>query len=470
MEHIRPFFQWQVLLDILLITTLLYSIYRTLRTTGAWKIALGLTFTAGVAVIARVLDLQGLEWIFSNFSQIALVAMLIIFQPEIRRILERSFSFNRSRRGDMEQQIPEIIDQVLFDLVKNRWGALLVFTGEIPIQQWVTEGVSLEAVPSVPLMLSLFDPSSPGHDGAAVLEGNRITRFGVHLPLSTTNKLTSEYGTRHHAALGLAEKTDSLIFAVSEERGVVTAFRDGLLQKMNDRGDAARLIHEHHLQREPITSGRKTKKAFFFSLGEIAVSLLVAIILWTTLIQARTEVREMLFTVPIEYSKTAKNIMLVGKQTEVKLLLEGPLSVLRTVEPSLLRVKIDLSAFPLGKHHIALSNSNIDIPGKLRLIEMVPTDFDLEIKQVEERNISINPQLIGALPKGYRLVGINIFPSAIAIADPGDTTSLTTTPIYLNGLRESTTVQCKIIVPEKFQSQGWKWPDVSVNLTISENK
>jgi uncharacterized protein (TIGR00159 family) len=470
MDDIRFYFQWQVLLDLLLITILLYSIYRTLRATGAWKIALGLTFTAGIAVFARVLGLQGIEWIFSNFSQIALVALLIIFQPEIRRILERSFSFSHGRRGGIEQQIPEIIDQVLFDLAQNRWGALLVFKGEIPIKQWVTDGVRLEALPSVPLLVSLFDPSSPGHDGAAVFEGNRITRFGVHLPLSQTNKLSSDYGTRHHAALGLAEKTDALVFAVSEERGIVTAFRNGTLQRISNRGDAARLIQEHHEEQEPVAGIRKTKKDVFFSLGEVAFSLLVAILIWTTLIQSRTEIREMFFTVPIEYSKPAKNIVLSGKQAEAKLLLEGPLSILRTVEPSLLRVRVDLSSLKPGKHHISLENAAIDIPNNLRLLEIQPTEFDLVVKQAEELNIPIQPQFIGAVPTGYKLTGMDISPSTIVVADPGNITFLTTTPIYLNGLRENTTVLCKIIVPEQMHSRERKWPDVSVRLTISEDK
>ena len=470
MEGIRFFFQWRVLLDLLLITILLYTVYRALRATGAWKIALGLTFTAGIAVSARVLGLQGIEWMFSNFSQIALVALLIIFQPEIRRILERSFSFSHARRGGIEQQIPGVIDQVLFDLAQNRWGALIVFKGEIPIQQWVTDGVVLEALPSVPLLVSLFDPSSPGHDGAAVFEGNRITRFGVHLPLSQTNKLSNDFGTRHHAALGLAEKTDALVFAVSEERGIVSAFRNGSVQKIRDRGDAARLIVEHYEQREPVDGIRKTKKDFFFSLAEVAISLLVAILIWTTLIQSRTEIREMFFTVPIEYSKSSKNIALSGKQAEAKLLLEGPLSILRTLEPSLLRVQVDLSTLLPGKHHITLSNANIDMPGKLRLVEIQPAAFDIVIKQVEERNIPIQPQFIGAVPNGYRLTSMEISPSTIVVTDPGNTTFLTTTPIFLNGLRESTTVLCKIVIPEKMHFREGKWPDVIVRLTISEDK
>ncbi|MFH1217770.1 MAG: diadenylate cyclase [Pseudomonadota bacterium] len=467
----RNFLEWRVILDIALITLLLYSFYRTLRATGTWKIALGLTFAAGISLVARLLGLQGFEWIFSNFSQIAVVALLIIFQPEIRRILERSFSFGHSRSIGIEIQTEEIIDQVLFDLAERRWGALLVFQGDVPLQQWVTEGVRIEAIPGGQLLLSLFDPTSPGHDGAAIIAGERISRFGVHLPLSRTNRLSKDLGTRHHAAMGLAEKTDALVFAVSEERGVVTAFLDGEMRKMKSRGDAAKLIHEHNQRFDTFSGGAVWKKKnTLLTFVEIGVSFSLAVLLWLTLIQSGTEIREMLFTVPIEYNKAAKNIEVIGKQEEVKLLMEGPLATLRSIDPYQLRVQVDLASLGPGRHQIDLSDANIVVPNKLRLIDIQPQNFKVQLKQVVARNISITPQFVGTLPAGYRINRMEITPATITVENAGHIDTLTTTPIYLSGLGENATVQCRIVVPETLQSQEKKWPEVAVKLTIVKEK
>ncbi len=472
----RIFFEWRVILDILLIMVLIYSMYRALRATGAWKIALGLTFAVGVALVARVLSLDGIEWLFSIFSQIALVAVLIIFQPEIRRVLERSFSFHHARRGRMDDSVPEVLDQALFDLAEKHWGGLVVLAGEVPINQWVTEGVRLDAVPSVPLLMSIFDPYSPGHDGAAMIEGGRLSRFAVHLPLSVTNRLPNTFGTRHHAAMGLSEKTDSLVFAVSEERGVVTAFRDGERYKMKKRGEVADLIGKFNAYREPVAGGRRTKKYLFITLGEIVVSLSLSVLIWVTFVQPKTEIREMAYSVPIEYSPPAKHLTLSAKPAEAKLLLKGSVSDLRALDPSQLRVQVDLSSLAPGKHRIDLSKADLVVPKNLKLRDVQPDSFDLEVKEIKKvslRSVPLQPQLIGSLPDGFILTSIETTPSSIVIEenDSDDIAYLATNPISLEGLQESVTVSSKVIVPEKLASQAEKWPDVTVQLAISaENK
>lgn len=468
--------EWRTILDVLLITVLIYSIYRALRATGAWKIALGLTLAVGVALVARLLGLDGIEWLFSIFSQIALVALLIIFQPEIRRVLERSFSFHHARRSKTDESVPEVLDQALFDLAEKHWGGLVVLAGEVPINQWVTEGVRLDAVPSVPVLMSLFDPYSPGHDGAAIVEGGRLSRFAVHLPLSVTNRLPNTYGTRHHAAMGLSEKTDSLVFAVSEERGLITAFRDGTLYKMKKRGEVADLIGKFKAYREPVASGRRTKKYFFITLGEIVVSLSLAVLIWVTFVQPKAEIRKMAYAVPIEYSPAAKNTTLSAKPMEAKFLLEGSVADLRALDPSQLRIRVDLSSLTPGKHRVFLTKADLVFPKNLKLREVQPDFFDLDVKEIRKvslRKVPVQPQLIGSLPDGFILTSVEAVPSSIAIEESGsdDISYLATTPIHLQGLQESVTVVSKVVVPEKLASQAGKWPDVTVRLAISaENK
>jgi len=228
---------WRVLLDIVVFAAFFYTIYRTLRASGTWKIAVALSLAAVTSMVASFLELRGVEWLFSNLSQVAVIALLIIFQPEVRRFLEHSIVFGRNSIKGESGDLGVLLDEALFDLASRKWGALIVLPGKDPLKQWLTEGVLLDAHPSHSLLLSIFDPDSPGHDGAVIIDNGRVKSFGVRLPLSASNKLPKKYGTRHHAALGLAEKTDAVVLAVSEERGVVSVFQDGRINELEKKGD-----------------------------------------------------------------------------------------------------------------------------------------------------------------------------------------------------------------------------------------
>jgi len=202
---------WRVLLDIIVFAAFFYTIYITLRASGTWKIAVGLSLAAFASIIASLLELRGVEWLFTNLSQVAVIALLIIFQPEVRRFLEHSIGFGKNLANREAKSLAVLLDEALFDLSRRRWGALIVLPGKDPLKQWLTPGTLLDAHPSHSLLLSIFDPDSPGHDGAIIIERGKVHRFGVRLPLSVSDKLPKEYGTRHHAAMGLAEKTDAVV-------------------------------------------------------------------------------------------------------------------------------------------------------------------------------------------------------------------------------------------------------------------
>ncbi len=466
------FFEGRIVLDILIITIIIYSIFRTLQTTGTWKIAVGLGFAVILAVLARVLGLQGTEWIFSNFSPIALLMLLIIFQPEIRRILERSFFLSQLRSENGSEQLSDVIDQALFDLAERKWGALIVLPGKVPIKQWITEGIRLDGAVSLHLLFSIFDSGSPGHDGAVVIENERVDKFAVRLPLSQSGRLSNIYGTRHNAAMGLAEKTDALVFTVSEERGEISAFLDGNHLILKQRGDAGKLMADHFQQKHVVSDKGKKKKAVLPALAGFATSFAFAILLWTTLIQPRTELREMHFTVPIEYIKKDRSIVMTEKVTEAKLLIEGPIAALQSMDPSQFRIQVDVSKLELGRHKINLEHEKVVFPKKVKVLEIDPSVFEVEFTQLLTRSISIKPQIIGELPKGFVLDKIELSPPSVVIQIQNEAeeplAELTTTPINISGLTESTTVQCKLIGAEGLPFQDKRVTDIEVRLTIEK--
>lgn len=475
---------WRTVLDICILTLILYSLYRTLRMTGTWKIVIGLTIAGIVASIARFFDLQGVDWLFSNFSQIILIALVIIFQPEIRRILERSIIFSllenpliwgQSRAVREQLSIAELLDKALFDLAERKWGALIVIPGKISIEQWVTGGTTMDALPSQPLLLSLFDTSSPGHDGAVIMENGRISRFGVHLPLADPGALSDSYGTRHHAAMGLAQETDALVLLVSEERGVVSFFKNGAMKRLAKRGGAVQVMEDHFAYGQKSRPLLSSYKKFLYTGLEIGLSLVVAILFWSALVQPRTEVQEKLFTVPVEYVKGEKNLRIDQAEQEATILLAGPQASLDRVDPAMLPITVDLHGLEAGKHSINVTSDIIAVPRNLKLLQVHPESLLVELHHINILQATVKPQFTGELSKELHLVSVKVTPEVLPLIDKRKNPDkakvvLDTTPIFLENIRQSTTVYCKVNVPKSFELENDKLSDVAVQLTVESVK
>ena len=242
---IKQFFDWRALVDILLMSSGLFFLYRTLQRLGTWGIAAGILIAMVVYLLASILDLKGIEWILGNLSQVAVIALIIIFQPELRKIFERAASVRRSKKVDSGDTLIGLLVDALWDLAEKRQGAIVVLPGKEPIQEWISGGYQMDALPSTPLIMSIFDPNSAGHDGAVIVSGGRLSHFGVRLPVSQSARLSEVYGTRHHAGMGLAEQSDALVIVVSEERGKISVFKEGQMHPMDNREQLVSSITDH---------------------------------------------------------------------------------------------------------------------------------------------------------------------------------------------------------------------------------
>lgn len=302
-QAVRQLADWRVLLDILVFTLIIYLLYRTLRATGTWQIVLGLSIAALGAGLASLIGLRGVEWLFSNFSQVALIALLVIFQPEIRKFLERTTSMVRGQLREESFNLASLIADTVFALSKRRWGGLIVLPGKDSLRQWISEGVHVDAMPSFSLLMSIFDPHSPGHDGAVIIENGRISRIAVRLPLSETNSLPEVMGTRHHASMGLAEKTDAIVLTVSEERGTVSIFEKGKWSTVKEQGEAVLRILDHGMLSVAVDSDPSLAKGRIWrTITEAGACFVIACLFWVTVVMTKTQVSDMIFSVPVRYS------------------------------------------------------------------------------------------------------------------------------------------------------------------------
>lgn len=469
---LREFLTWQALLDIALITAALFFLYRTLVRLGTWKIVLGILGAFVVFAIAKILNLEGIEWIFQNLSHVAVIALIVIFQPELRKLLEKLASLKKSGRPLGNEDQNHLIAQSLLQLAAQRQGAILVYPGKEPIEEKLSGGYVLGAEPSLPLLLSLFDPNSPGHDGAVIVEDQRLSRFGVRLPMSQTARLSQEYGTRHHAAMGLAEQTDALVLVVSEERGAVSAFREGNMQRLSSLEEIVALLKAHTAEQKFLDIERLGLLDRRTILPLLA-SLAVAVIFSTTLITVNRQVVSKSLTLPVEYSTPGEGLMLVGDRAEeVRVQLAGPKSEIDSYLASQPTVKLDLKEMVEGKQTILVSRDNLRLPAQVSLVESKPEQLMLNLAVMVKRSVKVVPQLVGILPEHLKIKQIKVVPNVVQVMIPppkhGDKPlTLTTTPVYLNTVEEENRVFCKIIAPPSVQPVVRPWQDVEVIIEVA---
>lgn len=463
---------WRSILDILLIAAGLFFLYRTVIRLGTWKIVAGILLAAVFFVVASYIDLRGIEWIYRNVSHVAVISIVILFQPELRKLFERAALMKRSRAVRYDEQFSRIIAESMWELALKRVGAIIVIPGREEIGEWLNGGYPLNALPSVPLILSIFDPNSPGHDGALVVQNDKFSMFGVRLPVSHSGRLGEDYGTRHQASMGLSEKADALVITVSEERGRVSLFHNGVMRVMAGPDDIVNSICSHCGEAglfQPAIPAKKISRAMAL---EILGSLAVTLVLWTALISSQGEMLEKSITVPVEYTATAEDVVMTGeKANEVRLQLSGSKADLDAVASSALSVKIDLSKAVEGKQTVLISSNNIRLPKGVNLLDVAPSKVDITISKRIRKDVEITPQLVGKLPEGIAFVSVEVSPRTLAALlpsdDSGDTLkSVTTTPVYLEGIRDDTKLFCKIIAPPSIQPVEKRWPDVEVIITV----
>jgi diadenylate cyclase len=230
-------FDGRAAIDILLIAAIIYWLLLVLRGTTAMSVLRGIAFIfIGAFVLARLLDLTVLNWVLTHSFWAVLIAIPIIFQPELRRALER---LGRTRRGLLGHPAYDtVIDAVTgaaSNLSREHHGALMVLERETGLEDYIDTGVRVDASPSVELLQGIFFPNSPLHDGAVILRENRVVAAACTLPLAD-EKPRGIMGTRHRAALGITERTDAISVVVSEETGQMSVATNGRIWRRLDEG------------------------------------------------------------------------------------------------------------------------------------------------------------------------------------------------------------------------------------------
>ncbi|MDE2141225.1 MAG: diadenylate cyclase [Elusimicrobia bacterium] len=270
-------------LDMILVGCLVYGLLLWFKRTRAAFVALGLLLLAVVYTIAFLAGMYMTVRIFQGFFAVFIVAVIVIFQEEIRSVFERiavwSLTGGVLKSAPTHRQV-EILVRSLGDLARDHIGALVVLRGLDPLDRHVSGGWDLNGDMSEALIKSIFDSHSLGHDGAFIVEEGRVSRFGVQLPLSKDFSKITNLGTRHSAALGLAERTDALCLAVSEEHGTISIAQRGELVVVKDLEDLHDAIEIFLNRMMPDDTRGAVTRFFTENWREKLIAAAVSVLLW----------------------------------------------------------------------------------------------------------------------------------------------------------------------------------------------
>jgi len=373
------------IIDIGFVAVLLYTAIVWARRTKAAFVVRGIFILAAVYIIARQLDLQLTAWILQGFFAIFLIIVVVIFQEELRQIFERIALWSPTSRWSppLRSGAADILVRTVPDLAKDKIGALIVLKGNHPLERHITGGIPLDGKLSEPLLKSLFDPNSPGHDGAVIIEGGQISRFAVQLPLSKDLQQLSDVGTRHSAALGLAELTDALCIVVSEERGKISVARDGGLREL---GSVQELVAgvQNFVQEKYPSRDRKLIPIHFLRENWFAkaMGLSLAVAFWYVFVPG-SKIIEVKQQIPIKVENLSPDLHLEAVQPpEVNATFTGPRRAFYLFDPKQLKVTVDVSLAELGRRTFPISERNLRYPKDLTLQELSPSTLRISVRRV----------------------------------------------------------------------------------------
>ena len=238
-------FGWNDLIEVTIIAYFFYRLLLLLRRTQAMRMVWGLVVLGLFGMFANLVGFQTLDWLLSNVYAYIVIAIIVLFQNEIRRLLTqlgRTAYFRSMRRGVIDP-IDEIVTAAV-GMGANHHGAIIVFEREMSLSQYAEGGIALDATASYDLCVSIFNPGAPLHDGAVIMRQGRVAAAACFLPLTRNPQLSRELGSRHRAAIGISEETDCVALVVSEETGKISIVFDGQLSRGLDPVALAERLRE----------------------------------------------------------------------------------------------------------------------------------------------------------------------------------------------------------------------------------
>jgi len=467
-------FRVQDLFDIVLVAGMIAILLIWFKDRASRFVFVGVALIALLYGLARFFHLYLTTVILQGFFGILVFALVVIFQEDLRRLLERLALWGRLRPRWREPaaftETVEILTQTAVNLARNRIGALIVLTGSDPLDRHLNGGTRLDGELSQPLLESLFDPHSAGHDGAVVLDGRRVTRFGCHLPLATDTGASHPTGLRHTAALGLAERSDALCIVVSEERGTISLARNEQLRVLSHAAALKSALSGFYAARLPARTPHPVWQRLKTNPREKIIAVLLACVLWLMFGYQRDSIRRD-FAVPVEYVNMAADWVVENpKVPEAKIMVAGPSQAFQFLDPDALKISVDLSRLREGRQEIPLTQNMVRVPPNLTVLGIKPARLVLSASRLVPVPAPVEVRTEHLPPPGAVVERITASPATVRVLVPStrqaEKLRIWTAPVSLKGMDSSRTVEAKLTLPPHVQLARGTPAVVKVTFTI----
>jgi uncharacterized protein (TIGR00159 family) len=420
---------------------------------------------------ARLLDLYVTSLFFQASAIAILVALLLIFQEDLRRTAERLAlrRFVGGKASDGDSSTIDLIVEIAAEWAEDRIGALIVFPGRETLDRHIRGGETLDGAISRNLLLSIFCPDSPGHDGAVIVEDDRIARFGVHLPLSRHPDRVDRSGTRHAAALGLAENCDAMVVVVSEERGTISVAHQGALEVVQV-GELKQRLERFFADQTPAPRRQVIAHWVVHQPGLKVIALCLSGLLWLGLAW-RVEVVQRQYLAPIEYRKLPGGWAIdETRPVQARVILSGAERNFDRFDPDDLVISLDLSRPREGSLEYPLTKDNLGGAEDFELLDINPNAIRLQMYPVRTLTAQVRVTFTNDLPKGFEIAQVETQPRRLLVEAPIQTSHeldvLETEPVDLSKFEKSRTLRIPLVLPPRVRLADNQPPMVAATITI----
>jgi len=417
MQNVIQFFsgiRWQDIIDIALNSYIIFRLYILFKGTNVFRVLIGIALLWFFQRIASSLGLIVTSWAIQGVTAVAAIIIIVIFRNEIRSVLQtknlRSLLWGFHIKS-VDTPSDAIVESI-FQLAANGHGALVVLPGKEDIHETIHSGIAWEGLVSKEMITSIFWPDNPVHDGAAVINGDRVIQVGAVLPLSRRTDLPSYYGTRHRAAAGLAETTDALIIVVSEERGNVVAAKGSRMFSLDRKEELSDMIKEH------LGISSSHNRLFKRQKVELGLAAMVSFIFITSIWLSFTRGIDTLITleIPVEYTNRQSDLEIYDTSlTTVRLDLSGSGPLLKSVKSENVKVTVDLSNTQVGVNNCLISEKNISLPPGVFLKNIRPPYVEVTLDKSVEKEVPVQVNWTGKLPVNMTISDVIIEPPDVKI-------------------------------------------------------
>jgi len=449
LEPLSSVIRWQDILDILLNSYILFRLYVLFRGTHVIRVVAGLVLLWLFQRVATQMGLIVTSWAMQGIIAAAALIIIIVFRNEIRNVLQaqnlRAILWGFPKKNI--QTPVDILTESVGDLSRRRIGALIILPGKEDLRDMVQGGVQWQGLISKEMLLSIFWNGNPVHDGAAVIEGNRIARVGTILPLSQRQDLPQRFGTRHRAALGLAQNSDAMAIVVSEETGNV------IIAKGYDIID----IHDNQVLRYNLRKhlgiGLEPAKGLKRETIELSIAGLLCLICMTGIWFSFTKGMETLTTMetPVEFVNRVPGLEIFDTSSSTATLyLSGSGALIKNMRSDQLKVTVDLSQADIGSNVFNLNRENVSLPPGIRLNRIEPAVLTVNLDKLTTKMIPIQVNWVGGMAEGMRLKSAEVKPPAVKVVGASqrlaETPTIYTEPVKLGQLNTSGTLTAKLLL------------------------